>query len=105
MSETPQSRRKVEIETAYQGDGKVRVGVRDHGTGIQNEAREQIFEHFFTTKNHGLGMGLAIVRSIIEAHGGTIEVENAEGGGARFYFHLPVSADAGLRNPSDGTEI
>ena len=97
MSETLQSRRKVEINTEYHGDGKVRVGVRDYGCGISNEARERIFEQFFTTKEQGLGMGLAIVRSIIEAHGGKIEADNAKGGGARFHFHLPVSADAHFR--------
>jgi C4-dicarboxylate-specific signal transduction histidine kinase len=105
MSETPEPRRKVEIGTEYHGNGAVRVIVRDYGTGIANEARERLFEQFFTTKEQGLGMGLAIVRTIIEAHGGRIEVENAESGGARFYFDLPVSTDARFRKPaSDGSK-
>lgn len=105
MSETPETRRKVEISTACNGDGAIRVIVRDYGTGIPNEARERLFEQFFTTKEQGLGMGLAIVRTIIETHGGRIEVENAEGGGARFYFDLPVSTDERLRKPaSDGSK-
>jgi signal transduction histidine kinase len=54
--------------------------------------RSRIFERFFTTKPEGLGMGLAIVRSIIEDHAGTIEAENAEAEGARFHFTLPTSA-------------
>ena len=69
------------------------VRVRDYGVGIAEGMRERLFEHFFTTKEDGLGMGLAIVRSIVQAHGGKIDVENAEGGGARFYFYLPASQE------------
>jgi PAS domain S-box-containing protein len=99
MSATVQARREVEISTEDR-EGIVRVAVRDFGTGILHEARERLFEQFFTTKEQGLGMGLAIVRSIIEAHQGRIEVENAEGGGARFYFDLPVSPEARPRASS-----
>jgi signal transduction histidine kinase len=91
MRQTPPSQRKVEISTAGDGDGKVRLSVRDHGTGIRSEVHEQLFEQFFTTKEHGLGMGLAIVRSIVEAHGGKIHAENVANGGACFYFTLPVT--------------
>jgi signal transduction histidine kinase len=80
----------VEIATNRNGDGTICVAVRDYGTGISEATRERLFEQFFTTKDDGLGMGLAIVRSIIEAHGGTVAAENAEGGGARFHFRLPV---------------
>ena len=66
--------------------------VRDHGTGISEETHERLFEHFYTTKRDGLGMGLAIVRSIVEAHGGKITAGNAEGGGACFDFRLPAAA-------------
>jgi len=52
-----------------------------------------MFEQFFTTKAKGLGMGLAIVRSIVESHDGTIAAENADGGGARFYFTLPTKPE------------
>jgi signal transduction histidine kinase len=49
-----------------------------------------VFDHFFSTKQTGMGMGLTIVRSIIESHGGKITAENAPDGGARFFFHLPA---------------
>jgi PAS domain S-box-containing protein len=90
MRGMPSANRKIEIAT-HQDDGLVRVTVRDHGTGIGDMRGEQLFEQFYTTKEEGLGMGLAIVRSIIQAHSGTIKAENAEGGGARFAFALPVS--------------
>ena len=70
MRQTPPGRRKVEISTAGNGDNEVRLSVRDHGTGIRTEVHERLFDRFFTTKEQGLGMGLAIVRSIVESHGG-----------------------------------
>ena len=90
MREAPLDQRKVEISTAGNGDGEVRLSVRDHGTGLGTEVHEHLFDQFFTTKEHGLGMGLAIVRSIVEAHGGKIDAENMVDGGARFYFTLPT---------------
>jgi signal transduction histidine kinase len=62
--------------------------------GIPDVARDRLFEQFYTTKEEGLGMGLAIAQSIIVAHGGRIAVENVEGGGARFVFHLSASGEA-----------
>jgi two-component system, LuxR family, sensor kinase FixL len=91
MADTPASRRKVEIVTERNGSDAIRVSVRDYGVGVPEEARERVFEQFFTTKAKGLGLGLSIVRSIIESHGGTIAAENADGGGARFQFTLPAS--------------
>ena len=91
MRQTPPDRRKVEISTAGNGDNEVRLSVRDHGTGIRTEVHERLFDRFFTTKEQGLGMGLAIVRSIVESHGGEIQAENVADGGARFYFTLPVT--------------
>ena len=95
MRQTPPGQRKVEISTAGNGDGKVRLSVRDHGAGIPTEVRDRLFDQFFTTKEHGLGMGLAIVRSIVEAHGGKIDAENVADGGARFYFTLPIMKPPG----------
>jgi C4-dicarboxylate-specific signal transduction histidine kinase len=91
MRDAPISRRKVVIATQSNGDGAVCVSVRDYGVGISAEMQDSLFDPFFTTKNEGLGMGLAIARSILESHGGTITGENADGGGARFEFVLPVN--------------
>ena len=63
---------------------------------------DRLFDQFFTTKEQGLGMGLAIVRSIVEAHGGEIEAENVADGGARFYFTLPVTKKLRFRQHDGG---
>ena len=94
MCNTSLSRRKVVIATERNGDGAVCMSVRDYGTGIPEEARERLFDHFFTTKAEGLGMGLGIVRSIVESHAGTVAAENVDGGGARFHLTLPAGATA-----------
>jgi len=91
MRDTAPSKRKVFIATQSNGDGTVRASVRDHGVGIAEDMRDRLFDPFFSTKTEGLGMGLAIVRSIIEAHGGTITAENVDDCGARFEFVLPVN--------------
>src|SRR5438874_10790420 len=90
MHDTPPGRRTVDIATYHNGEGTISVVVRDYGSGISETDRDRLFEQFFTTKEEGLGMGLAIVRSIIEAHGGSVAAENADGGGARFHFRLPI---------------
>jgi PAS domain S-box-containing protein len=94
MSDTPAAHRKVVIATERNGNGTICTSVRDYGTGIPEETRGRLFEQFFTTKAKGLGMGLAIVRSIVESHGGMIVAENADGGGARFCFTLSPSGAA-----------
>lgn len=91
MRDIPIDRRIVEIVTERDGGGAIKISVRDHGPGVEAENRERVFEQFFTTKEEGLGMGLAIVRSIIEAHGGSIFTDNVDGGGARFSFVLPIA--------------
>ncbi|HEY4638854.1 MAG TPA: ATP-binding protein, partial [Candidatus Udaeobacter sp.] len=92
MRDAPISNRKVVIATRSNGDDTVCVSVRDWGVGISAEMQDSLFEPFFTTKTEGLGMGLAIARSILESHGGTIAGENADDGGAWFRFVLPVNA-------------
>lgn len=93
MTETPVARRKVKICTSLNGSETVHVCVCDRGSGIQGNGNQRLFQQFFTTKPDGLGMGLSIVRSIVESHGGRIAAENVDGGGARFYFTLPVSKE------------
>jgi len=89
MHETPMGQREMRVATARNGDNSICLSVRDRGGGIPAENRQQLFDQFFTTKEKGLGMGLSIVRSIVESHGGKIEAEN-DGGGARFSFTLPI---------------
>ncbi|MBN1253657.1 MAG: PAS domain-containing protein [Deltaproteobacteria bacterium] len=84
--------RKIVLQTRPVDPGAVQVAVRDFGPGIGEKKLARIFDPFFTTKRSGLGMGLSISRSIIEAHGGRIWVENnPDNRGVTFYFELPVA--------------
>lgn len=83
---------KVKHAASPAGDKEVRVSVRDTGLGIPDDQLANVFEAFWTTKADGLGMGLAVCRSIIEVHGGRIWVENNATRGVTFYFSLPVAA-------------
>jgi PAS domain S-box-containing protein len=89
MKDTPHELRHIDIETHCE-DGAVTISVRDHGCGIPAEQLGKVFNPFYTTKSSGLGMGLAICRRLIEAHGGRIEARNHEGGGAMLSFSLPA---------------
>ena len=71
--------------------GTVEVFVRDSGPGLPSETQSRIFEPFFSTKSHGLGMGLAIVRSIVDRHRGKVQAENHGSGGAVFKVLLPIA--------------
>jgi signal transduction histidine kinase len=75
----------------------VEIFVRDTGPGLSPEAQLRAFEPFFSTKKQGLGMGLAIVRTIVEGHHGSVQVENQKGGGAIFRVQLPTAAADSLR--------
>jgi signal transduction histidine kinase len=80
--------RTLKIESRLRDGDTVEVEVSDLGTGIGDT--EKIFEAFYTTKQDGMGMGLAICRSIIESHGGRLWAENGLRGGASITFSLPV---------------
>ena len=74
-----------------QVDGQYgQVAIEDSGTGISEENVGRLFNAFFTTKADGMGMGLSICRSIVEAHGGRIWAESEEGQGATMQFVLPI---------------
>jgi len=82
--------RRIAVSSRVAGDF-VRVDVQDNGPGLQGQRVEQLCAPFYSTKSDGMGMGLAICRSIIEAHQGVLDASEAPGGGALFSFSLPLS--------------
>lgn len=90
MIDTPENARRVVVRIQPNGDQTLLVSVADAGHGIAAEKLPSVFDSFFTTKEHGMGLGLAIARSIVEVHGGRIWASNNPGGGATFSFTLPV---------------
>jgi signal transduction histidine kinase len=99
MLALPQPRRSLSVRALETKNGNLQVDVADQGTGMAPEVAARIFEPFFTTKTNGMGMGLAISQTIIEAHGGDIWVESKMVQGATFRFILPP---AGLSKVKDG---
>jgi PAS domain S-box-containing protein len=89
MHLTPAEKRRILISTECEADSVV-TSVRDYGGGLPKDNPDKIFTHFYSTKPSGMGMGLTIVRSIVESHGGELAAENADDG-ARFFFRLPVA--------------
>jgi two-component system sensor kinase FixL len=87
----PPVERRILVSTRSLNGESAEVSVRDFGTGLPKDRPQKVFDHFFSTKQTGMGMGLTIVRSIIEMHGGTISAENAPDRGARFFFRLPAA--------------
>lgn len=93
MSDSPMSERRLSIATRSIDEGRaVECVVCDRGGGIPSDQLERIFQPFVTTKKHGLGLGLGICRSIIEAHGGRLWAANAPAGGAELHFTAKVGA-------------
>ena len=82
--------REMLISTNRQDSETIMVSVKDSGSGISKQNLPKLFEHFFTSKADGLGMGLSISRSIVEAHGGHLDAINNPDHGATFYFTLPA---------------
>jgi signal transduction histidine kinase/integral membrane sensor domain MASE1 len=91
VSSRPAREREVLVRTRTGADGYVLVSVRDSGLGFAPDAAVNMFEPFFTTKPGGMGMGLAIARSIVEAHDGGIWAENEANRGATFFVRLPLA--------------
>jgi PAS domain S-box-containing protein len=94
MAQAATGRRQLAIRTMLAGKNTLCCMLEDSGPGIKPDHLTQLFERFFTTNDSGMGMGLPISRSIIEAHGGQIRADNESAfGGARFSFTLPAAAD------------
>ena len=91
METLPPAERRVIVTTRSDKGDVAEFTVRDFGSGLPKDRPDKVFDHFFSTKQKGMGMGLAIVRSIIEAHGGTISGENAPDRGARMVVRLPAA--------------
>jgi two-component system, LuxR family, sensor kinase FixL len=94
MAEMPAADRRLYVGTATNGRRRVEISVTDSGRGIPPEKLPRLFDSFFTTKENGMGLGLAIARSIIDAHQGRIFAENNPDGGATFRFDFPVIDEA-----------
>lgn len=93
MLETPVGGRRLVIRTAQSNAETVCVSVQDAGVGFKGQDADRLFEPFHTTKAEGMGMGLAISRSIIEAHGGKIWARENPDRGTTFQFTLPVISE------------
>ncbi len=88
------------IDVTVTGDGAgLAVTIADHGPGIPAELRQRVFEPYFTTKDDGTGLGLALVRVTLEAHRGTISVSETAGGGATFAIVFPSPSSTNLHRP------
>jgi two-component system sensor kinase FixL len=97
LTETP-GRREVEVSTTSGADGMAQVSIADSGNGLAPEVAAHLFQPFVTTKQKGMGLGLSICRTIVEAHGGRIWVDARPGGGTIFRFTLRMAREeeAGL---------
>ncbi|MGA1796273.1 MAG: ATP-binding protein, partial [bacterium] len=83
------------IKREDRGDQReyVRVAFSDTGGGIDPSIKNKIFEHFFSTKESGTGLGLAVVNRVIKTHDGFIELESDQGRGSTFFIHLPIDKE------------
>jgi PAS domain S-box-containing protein len=97
MNEVPEASRKIWVRaqpSEHNGSPAVLISVQDSGRGLKQADADRLFEAFYTTKSHGLGIGLAISRSIVEAHGGRLWLASTAGPGATFQFVLPATGQS-----------
>jgi len=85
-------RRALSLTVSRQDNGRVEIAIADTGHGIAEGMASQLFTPFVTTKDNGMGIGLAISKSIVEAHGGALSAEPNPGGGTVFRFTVPIKA-------------
>ena len=85
-----QGAREILIRTSRKDNNTIIVEIKDNGSGISEQNLPKLFTHFFTSKPDGLGMGLSISRSIVEAHGGRLDVKDNSNRGATFCFTIPI---------------
>ena len=97
MTNAPRAKRSLSVRASETQNKNLQVEVTDHGVGIAPDVAARIFEPFFTTKSNGMGMGLAISQTIIEAHGGDIWVNSKPGEGTTFTFILPPAGAAKVK--------
>jgi PAS domain S-box-containing protein len=90
MDATAPARRLITVRTRSDGNGSIEAAVTDRGLGIAPDQQERLFQPFFTTKSHGLGLGLSICSSIASSHGGALSIGNNVDGGATAVFRLPT---------------
>jgi two-component system, LuxR family, sensor kinase FixL len=95
LVQSGQPARRIDIQTSIDEEASVVLSVFDNGPGIAAADLEHVFDRFFSTKDAGIGIGLAICQSIITAHGGSISGSNRPNGGAHFRFTLPALAESG----------
>jgi signal transduction histidine kinase len=86
----PPERRRIVVAAGRTDDGQIEIQVTDSGPGMSEDVVRRIFEPFYTTKSEGMGMGLAISRTIAEEHGGSLSVVTSHGEGATFRLRLPI---------------
>lgn len=99
-NEAQPQRREILIRTGEDDRGDIEISVEDHGPGISAQVAQNLGNPFFTTKTHGTGLGIAISRSILRAHGGRLSHRPTPGGGATVFFTLPAHAARAQRDQS-----
>jgi len=94
-SSPEKQQRQLTISSRMVIDNSIQIRVKDNGAGIDKDQQQKVLTPFYTTKADGMGMGLSITRSLIEAHDGTLHFNSQPGKGTTFYFTLPIQEKSG----------